>query len=117
MTVRTRYCFAPSGGSLVTTWPAFTEAISLLGDRVGWSAQELLWRLVLRRDLILRDLDEACVGRSRELMKKYRDVPMDLADATLVALAEKLSVSRVLTLDRDFRIYRIKGRKTFEILP
>ena len=42
---------------------------------------------------------------------------MDLADATLVAVAEQLAVTRVFTLDEDFRIYRLKGRKTFEIVP
>ena len=50
-------------------------------------------------------------------MKKYRDVPMDLADATLVALAERRGLYRVFTLDADFRIYRIKGRKPFELVP
>ena len=104
-------------GPLLTTWPAFTEAIYLLGDRVGWQGQELLWRLILRKDLILHELDDATLGRSRNLTEKYHDVPMDLADATLVAVAELLGLTRVLTLDSDFRIYRFKGRKSFEIIP
>ncbi len=102
---------------LITTWPAFTEAIYLLGDRVGWRGQSLLWQLVLRGDLVLENLDQAGVKRSHDLMKKYRDVPMDLAGATLVALAERRRLYRVFTLDADFRIYRINGRKPFELVP
>ena len=50
-------------------------------------------------------------------MTKYLDVPMDLADATLVAAAEKLKLKRILTLDSDFRIYRLGGRRSFEVMP
>lgn len=46
-------------------------------------------------------------------MERYADRPMDLADATLVALADK----RIFTLDGDFGIYRLKGRRRFELLP
>jgi predicted nucleic acid-binding protein len=104
-------------GPLLTTWPAFTEAAYLLGDRIGWTAQDLLWRLVLREDLILGELDVTALERSRALMEKYRDLPMDLADSTLVALAEVRGIKRVFTLDSDFRIYRLKGNKAFEIIP
>ncbi len=104
-------------GPLMTTWPALTEAIYLLGDRTGWTGQELLWRLVLRGDLVVARLDDSSVKRSRDLMKKYRDTPMDLADATLVALAESRGLSRIFTLDSHFRIYKIKGRKAFEVVP
>jgi len=50
-------------------------------------------------------------------MERYADRPMDLADATLVALAEELGVRRIFTLDADFSIYRIHGRGRFELLP
>ena len=52
-----------------------------------------------------------------ELMEKYRDTPMDLADATLVAAAETLNITRIFTLDSDFQVYRINGRTPFEIIP
>ena len=42
---------------------------------------------------------------------------MDLADATLVAAAEKLRLNRILTLDSDFRIYRLAGKRYFEVIP
>src|SRR5262249_24741929 len=98
-------------------WPAFTEAIYLLGSAGGWKAQEALWRLVLRDELRLAALEGDDLKRARNLMEKYRNVPMDLADATLVALAEAMSLQRIFTLDSDFRIYRLNGKRTFEIIP
>ncbi len=54
----------------------------------------------------------------RDLMRCYKDLPMDLADATLVALAETLGVSRVFTLDhKDFSIYRFKHTRRFTLIP
>ena len=92
---------AQLSGPLVTTWPAFTEAIYLLGSAGGWPAQEALWKLVDRSDLRLVDLDVSMRQRSRELMAKYEDVPMDLADASLVALAESMKgVDPIERLDR-----------------
>ena len=102
---------------MVTTWPALTEAMYLVGSAGGWKAQDALWRLLERGDLQLVPLDEALQKRTRALMSKYRDTPMDLADASLVAIAEALDVARVFTLDRDFRIYRWRGRREFEIIP
>ena len=56
--------------------------------------------------------------RAVELMQKYRDVPMDLVDALLVAVAEERDLVRILTLDeRGFRTYRVLGRKHFSLLP
>jgi predicted nucleic acid-binding protein len=89
----------------------------LLGDRAGWRGQERLWRLALRGDLELAPLEPELWQRSRDLMEKYADLPMDLADATLVATAEARNLSRVFTLDSDFRVYRLKGKGVFETLP
>ena len=50
-------------------------------------------------------------------MDQYRDTPMDLADASLVAVAEQLDQTRIFTLDQHFRIYRLKGTKAFDIIP
>jgi predicted nucleic acid-binding protein len=50
-------------------------------------------------------------------MTKYSDLPMDFADASLVAVAERMGLSRVFTLDRsDFSVYRRNGRSPFEII-
>jgi predicted nucleic acid-binding protein len=52
-----------------------------------------------------------------QLMDQYRDVPMSLADASLVTLAEERGVDRVFSLDRDFHIYRLNGRRQFTVIP
>lgn len=50
-------------------------------------------------------------------MEKYRDVPMDLADASLVVLAEEYKIGRILTLDiKDFGIYQWNNQNYFEDL-
>lgn len=51
------------------------------------------------------------------MMERYSDRPMDLADATLVALAEERDLKRIFTLDANFGIYRIHGRARFDLLP
>ena len=76
-----------------------------------------LAKLLERGDLQLVPLDDPLQKRTRALMSKYRDTPMDLADASLVAVAEALDDARVFTLDRDFQIYRWKGRRKFEVVP
>jgi uncharacterized protein len=98
-------------GSLLTTWPCFTEAMYLLFRAGGFPAQKELWRLVADDRLFLHELSPSAASRSAELMEKYRDRPMDLADATLVALAESLSIADVFTLDHDFHVYRLASGK------
>lgn len=102
---------------LVTTWPALTEAMYLLGEAAGWPGQAALWRLVERGDLEVVDVTPTARARMRTLMDKYRDLPMDLADASLVALAEEHGWSRVFTLDSDFLVYRLPRGRTFTIVP
>jgi len=51
-----------------------------------------------------------------KLLKKYRDVPMDLADACLVDMADQIDTGQILTLDSDFEIYRWRSRRKFELL-
>jgi uncharacterized protein len=102
---------------LVTTWPAFTEAMYLLGRAGGIGGQRALWRLVSTERLVLADLSPTAVERSSRLMEQYADQPMDLADATLVALAEERGLRTIFTLDADFHIYRLRGRQPFTILP
>lgn len=102
---------------LVTTWPAFTEAMYLLGRAAGWAGQRALWRLVQREDLVVAAPSTAANARAARLMETYADRPMDLADATLVALAEEHGTTRIFTLDSDFHVYRFKGRRRFEVLP
>lgn len=101
---------------LCTVWPAFTEAMYLLRD--SWQAQRALWSRLETDALSLAPLDESDAPRMRELMEKHRDVPMDLAAAALVHVAERDDVTRIFTLDRrHFSIYRPGRRRRFAILP
>jgi uncharacterized protein len=102
---------------LVTTWSAFTEAMHLVRRGGGWPAQRALWKLVLNQDLEVAEQPAKASTRIAKLMERYADRPMDLADATLVTLAEELDEKRIFTLDSDFGIYRIHGRARFELLP
>lgn len=101
---------------LVTVWPVITEAMYLLDFSA--EAQDALWRLLERDAVKILSLDAGDVPRMRELMRKYRDLPMDLADAGLVRAAERERISRVFTIDRrDFEVYRPRGIRRFTILP
>ena len=101
---------------LVTTWPAFTEAMHMLGSYGGWPAQELLWGMVEAGHLEIYALNAQGTVTAASLMSKYRKVPMDLADATLVVIAEQLRLFTMFTLDHDFQVYRPAGRH-FDIMP
>ena len=79
--------------------------------------QKALSKLVLRDDLVIDRSSMRATERAAVLMEKYADRPMDLADATLVALAEEREETRIFTLDADFEVYRLKGRRRFEIMP
>ncbi len=50
-------------------------------------------------------------------MTRYRDRPMDLADAALVRVAEREGIDTIFTIDRDFVVYRLFGRRRFKIIP
>lgn len=67
--------------------------------------------------LVIHLSTEEETERMQALMEQYKDTPMDLADASLVALAEVLAVRRIFTLDSDFHVYRIHGKDAFEVFP
>ena len=101
---------------LGTVWPAVTEAMFLLSDRPD--AQVALAERLEAEAIRLLRLDAGDVPRIRELIWKYRDRPMDLADAALVRVAERERITTVFTVDRtDFEVYRPSGRRRFQIIP
>ena len=91
---------------IATTVPVLTEAFHLLGP--GSIGAQGLRDFIAKGKLAVLHIDDSVLERAFELMKKYADKPMDLADASLVALAERFSLRTVFTLDRDFTVYRIK---------
>lgn len=104
-------------GPMLTTWACFTEAMHLLGSEGGYPYQKALWNLYFARHLVVHELTPSEAIRAAELMEKFDNVPMDFADATLVAVAESRSLRRVFTTDKDFWIYRLADGSVLEPIP
>lgn len=101
-------------GNLVTTLPCVTEAMYLVGN---WHFQSKILEWVQDGLILVLGLDQLDLNRIGVLMEKYRDTPMDFADASLVVAAEILKTNQIFTLDTDFNIYRIRDSAKFEIVP
>ena len=101
---------------LLTVWPVITEAMYLLS--FSGAAQDALSEWFKRDAMSLAALSAADIPRIQQLMKKYRDLPMDLADAALVCVAEREKLRSLFTLDlHDFRLYRPSHVRSLELLP
>jgi predicted nucleic acid-binding protein len=99
---------------LVTTLASVTETLHMLDFSRQAQLDFLEW--IHRGAVEIQHIDNSDFGRIRELTEKYQDLPMDFADSCLVHLAEQLGIDRVATIDRDFSIYRINGRKKFKVV-
>ena len=100
--------------SLISTWPVITETSYLLQSRMG--QKEVCEFLDSYNDGLyeIYNLLPVKMVRMVTLMQKYADLPMDLADASLVILAEELGHGRILSTDmRDSKTYRWKNYKPF----
>jgi len=103
-------------GPVVSTEAVLTEATHLLGNLT--SGRHVCIEFFLSGGAILVPTTTASLRRSRDLIRQYADLPMDYADSTLVVLAEELGTNLIFTSDRrDFAVYRINGRRRFEIVP
>ncbi len=103
------------GEPLITTWPVVTETCYLLLSRIGTTSQGSFIESLGAGASALFDLRPEHASRLAALMKTYADLPMDLADASLVLLAEELGHGRILSTDtRDFSAYRWKRHEPFE---
>lgn len=101
----------------VTTWPVLAEATHLMTRRLGTRFAQALMDEVADGGLLAWDIPQEQVNRIPAMMQRYASLPMDLADASLVLLAEHLGHGRILTTDeRDFGSYRWKSRKPFQNL-
>jgi predicted nucleic acid-binding protein len=101
----------------ITTWPVLTEATYLLARWIGTDAAQALLLDVAAGGITVWQWSTPQTERLAHLMARYASLPMDLADASLVLLAEHLGHGRILTTDeRDFGAYRFKSCKPFENL-
>lgn len=103
-------------GIVVTTEAVLTETLYLVGP--DWRAQKNCLAFILRGAFQLFPSSAKSLQRVAVLMEKYRNVPMDFADATLVVLGEDLETDKIFTLDRrGFSTYRMNRNRAFQIVP
>ena len=112
--VRSREFFRTNREPLITTYPVLVESVHLMFKRIG-IAKTLAWLNVLNAQGVgVFTMTAAHLPRLGALMNQYRDLPMDLADASLVLLAEELGEGRIVSSDeRDFHAYRWKSQHPF----
>ncbi|MFW5879341.1 MAG: type II toxin-antitoxin system VapC family toxin [bacterium] len=91
-------------GKLITSWPVITEASHMLDFNVH--VQIDLFKWIKLGGLLIEEVNIDDIGRIITLSEKYSDIPMDLADASLVVLSEKLKIKEIITIDSDYYIYR-----------
>jgi hypothetical protein len=106
-----------STAPIVSTWACFVEAMYLVGRIGGYRLQEHLWTLLNRGIVQLHEHNDIERRQMAVLMDRYQNVPMDLADASIVAAAETHGDRTVFTLDSDFRVYRLSDGAAFNIVP
>ena len=101
---------------LMTSEAVLTELFHLVGDHPR--DVEAAWGFTRSGAITVAPVSDADLPELEALMRRYHDRPMDFADATLVHLAGRESVSTIFTIDHDdFETYRIGGRKRFRIVP
>jgi len=101
-------------GNLITTWPEITEVTHLLSFNINVQIDLLEW---LKREAItIINLENNHLDRIIELSKKYSDVPMDLADSSLIVIAELTNIDDIITIDSDYYVYKTKNQKSLNNL-
>ena len=101
---------------LLTSEAVLTELFHFAGAHRA--AMEAAWKFVRSGAIVVGTIPDAELAQLRSLMLKYWDRPMDFADATLVHLANRESLSAILTIDQaHFATYRLAGKKRFHVLP
>ncbi len=99
-------------GILTSTWPVATEVSHMLDFNVQTQIDFLTW--VNLGGITIENIDKEDIARIIELSSKYSDVPMDLADASLMILSEKKNIKEIITIDSDYYIYRTIKKEMIE---
>jgi len=99
-------------GKLTSTWPVVTEASHMLDFNIQTQIDFLTW--IQLGGVNIEAIENEDIGRIIELSKKYSDLPMDLADASLVVLSEKLKIKKIITIDSDYYVYRTIKKEMIE---
>ena len=93
----------------VTTTPVMTEVLHMIDFDVRAQIGFLEW--VTARGVSLHEIRPTDINRVLALTRKYSDLPMDFADATLVVTAERTGIRTIASVDSDFDVYRLPGKE------
>jgi hypothetical protein len=107
-----------SSDELIVPVAVLPEAAYLLAAHLGPEAEQRLVRSVVNGEMAVEDLTIPDLRRILELLQRYAEARIGFVDASIVATAERLRISRILTTDRrDFALVRPRHCKAFELLP
>ncbi len=106
---KTLQCIRKGNYKLVSTLAVVTEVSYMLNFNVNVQIDFFEW--IFKQGLILTEIRQNDIPRIVQLIHKYRDRPMDFADATLVIAAEKTGIKEIISIDSDFDIYRLPGKE------
>jgi len=96
----------------ISTVAVFTEVSHMLDFNTA--VQRDFYEWVMYKGVIISDINQNDLLRLIELTDKYSSLPMDFADATLVITAEKTGIRQIISIDRDFDIYRLPGKEQIQ---
>ena len=113
---RTLAALAAVRWPLVTTEACMTETLYLLHSIAGWTGQNAIWQFVADNSLQILTPPADAPLRARAYMDRYRDLPCDYADATLLIAAEENDFRRIFTIDRHFYAYRFSNGSVLEVI-
>ena len=103
--------------SFITTLPVFAEAINCSVSSYGPVAADALWKMVSLELIVIEELTAKDLKRIADLIVKTPAPALDFADASLIAVAERLSLTTIFTVDRDrYASIKISGKKPFRII-
>lgn len=101
-------------GKLITSWAVITEVSHILDFNLQVQIDFLKWCEMGGIEVYTISQDE--ISNIRVMMEKYSDIPMDLADATLMYIANKESIKNIISIDSDFDIYRTLKKQSLNNL-
>jgi uncharacterized protein len=104
-------------GSMLTTWPCLTEAMYLLQRFSGFPGQAKLWAILGQGKLLIHSPGAGARIVMETMMRRYQNVPMDFADASLIEAAEATGIRVLFTVDSDFVIYRLQDGSSLQLVP
>jgi len=96
-------------GLLTTSWPVITEVCHMLDFNINAQIDFLKW--IKLGGLKVEGIETKEIDKIIKLSDKYSDIPMDLADATLIIISERLGLKEIITIDSDYYIYRTTERE------